>query len=148
MKLSYDMLAHGVNIVCAEHEGKRGGLAVAWATQVAKDKVLICVGGKSATRKLILGSGAFGLSVLSHDQIEVARLFGTRSSRDIDKFADVPFHTAETGAPLLDNCVIALDCRVTEIYDHGDQKLIVGKVTAAEHRKNDTEPLLYREIDY
>jgi hypothetical protein len=34
VKLRHDMLAHGVNVVCAQHEGELGGLAVAWATQV------------------------------------------------------------------------------------------------------------------
>lgn len=48
MKLRHDMLAHGVNVVCAEHEGKRGGLA--WAIQLATDTILICVGRQSATR--------------------------------------------------------------------------------------------------
>ena len=54
MELRHDMLAHGVNIVCAAHDGHRGGLAVAWATQVSVDHVLICVGAQSATRELIL----------------------------------------------------------------------------------------------
>ena len=38
MKLRHDMLAHGVNVVRAQHKGKRGGLAVAWATQLATDR--------------------------------------------------------------------------------------------------------------
>ena len=101
MELRHDMLAHGVNVVCAQHEGKLGGLAVAWATQVAQDRVLICVGKQSATRELILASKAFGLSVLARDQIQVARAFGTRSSREVDKFKDASYHTAATGSPLL-----------------------------------------------
>ena len=83
MKLRHDMLTHGVYIVCAAHEGKRGGLAVAWATQVAKDQILICVGKQSATRELILASRAFGLSVLTRQQLSVARAFGTRARRTI-----------------------------------------------------------------
>ena len=41
MQLRHDMLAHGVNIVCAEHKGRRGGLAVAWATQRGAPEALI-----------------------------------------------------------------------------------------------------------
>ena len=148
MKLRHDMLTHGVYIVCAQHEGKRGGLAVAWATQVATDRILICVGSQSATRELILASEAFGLSVLTREQVDVARAFGTQSSRQVDKFAGLGVHTAETGSPLLDDSAMTLDCRVDAVHDDGSEKLIVGRVVAAERLKEEYEPLIYSEEDY
>jgi flavin reductase (DIM6/NTAB) family NADH-FMN oxidoreductase RutF len=148
VQLRHDMLAHGVNIVCAQHNGERGGLAVAWATQVATNRVLICVGKQSATRELILASKAFGLSVLRRGQVGIARGFGRRSSRDVDKFESVGWHTRETGSPLLDDCAIALDCRVIAVHDLYGQKLIIGQVVAAEQLQEAFEPLIYREEDY
>jgi len=148
MNLRHDMLTHGVYIVCAQHEGKRGGLAVAWATQAATDRMLICVGKQSATRELILGSQAFGLSVLARDQVEVARAFGTRSSRHVDKFAGIGVHTAQTGSPLLDDCAAAFDCKVEAVYDHGAHKFIVGQIVAAERIQERYASLIYREEDY
>ena len=148
MKLRHDMLAHGVNVVCAAHEGRRGGLAVAWATQVGVDHVLVCVGKQSATRELILASKAFGLSLLTREQLELARLFGTKSGRDVDKFAGLAVHTGETGSPLLDDCAITLDCRVEAVHDRGTTKLIIGRILAAERRREQYEPLIYREEDY
>jgi flavin reductase (DIM6/NTAB) family NADH-FMN oxidoreductase RutF len=142
------MLAHGVNIVCAEHKGQRGGLAVAWATQVGTERVLICVGSQSATRDLILSSGAFGLSVLGRDQVELGRLFGRHSSREVDKFAGLAWHAAATGSPLLDDCLVCLDCRVEEVHDRGDAKLIVGHIVSGERRREAGEPLIYKEEDY
>jgi len=148
MKLRHDMLTHGVYIVCAQHQGKQGGLAVAWATQVATDCILICVGKQSATRELILASQAFGLSVLTREQVDVARVFGTRSSRTVDKFEGVGYHTAETGSPLLDDCAATFDCKVEAVHAQGDEKLIVGHIVAAERLKETYEPLIYREEDY
>ena len=148
MKLRHDMLTHGVNVVCAQHEDRRGGLAVAWATQVAKDRILVCVGKQSATRELILASRAFGLSVLTREQLDVARAFGTRSSRKVDKFEGVGYHTAETGSPLLDDCAATFDCRVHVVYDLDDGKLIVGQILSAKRLKEEYEPLIYREEDY
>jgi len=148
MKLRHDMLTHGVNIVCAQHEGKLGGLAVAWATQVAANRFLICVGKQSATRELILASRAFGLCVLTREQVEVARWFGRRSSRDVDKFASVGYHTAATGSPLLDECAATFDCTVETVFDLDDEKLIIGKIVAAERLREVYEPLVYREEDY
>ena len=148
MKLRHDMLTHGVYVVAAQHEGRRGGLAVAWATQVATDRILICVGKQSATRDLILASGAFGLSVLTREQLDLARAFGTRSSREVDKFEGVGYHVAETGSPLLDDCAVAFDCKVEAVHDEGHEKLIVGRIVAAERVKDTYEPLIYSEGDY
>jgi flavin reductase (DIM6/NTAB) family NADH-FMN oxidoreductase RutF len=142
------MLAHGVNVVCAQHNGRLGGLTVAWATQVATNSILICVGKQSATRELILASGAFGLSVLTSKQIGVARHFGTQSGRKVDKLEGVWYHTAETGSPLLDDCAATFDCRVHVVYDLDTEKLIVGEIVAAEQIADDFEPLIYRVTDY
>jgi flavin reductase (DIM6/NTAB) family NADH-FMN oxidoreductase RutF len=148
MELTHDMLTHGVYIVCAEHRSQRGGLALAWAIQVGTDAVLICVGEQSSTRELILASGAFGLSLLAADQIDLARRFGRHSSLKLDKFERIGYHTATTGSPLLDECALTLDCRVTNVYDFGTQKLIVGRIEAAERLQAEFEPLIYREQDY
>lgn len=149
MKLRHDMLTHGVNIVSAQHDGKRGGLAVAWATQVAINRALICVGKQSATRELILASKAFGLSVLTREQLEIARLFGTRSGRIVDKFKEVSYHMGETGSPLLDSCAATFDCRVEVVIDEtGGRKLIIGQILAAERLIEEYQPLIYNEDDY
>jgi len=148
MKLRHDMLTHGVNVVAAQHEGRRGGLALAWATQVGTDRILVCVGSQSATRKLILASRAFGLSVLARENLEVARAFGRGSSDKVDKFEGVGYHTAETGSPLLDDCAATFDCTVETVHDLDRQKLIIGRIVAAEFVKQDYEPLIYRQEDY
>jgi|YNPNPStandDraft_1061719.scaffolds.fasta_scaffold39432_2 flavin reductase (DIM6/NTAB) family NADH-FMN oxidoreductase RutF len=148
MKLRHDMLTHGVYIVTAQHEGKRGGLAVAWATQVSINRILICIGKQSATRELILASKAFGVCALTREQLDLARSFGTRSSRNVDKFAGLAIHTAETGSPLLNDCAATWDCRVEAVFDLDSEKLIVGRIVAYERFKEHYEPLLYREEDY
>jgi len=148
MEHTHDMLTHGVNIVTAAHDGKRAGLAVAWATQVGTDHVLVCIGKQSHTRELILASRAFGLSVLAADQLDVSKRFGLQSSRKVDKFEGLGTHTLETGSPLLDDCALALDCRVAAVHEHGTARLIVGEIVAAERIRESCEPLLYRESDY
>ena len=148
MKLRNDMLNHGVNVVTAQDEGRRGGLAVAWATQMATDRALICVGKQSTTRELILGSKAFGLSVLAQQHLDIARRFGQGQSRDMDKFEGLGVHTATTGSPLLDDCAAALDCEVEMVYDQeGGLKLILGRVVAAEQLMAEHDPLVYRDED-
>ena len=109
MELRYDMLKQCVFVVTAQYEGKKGGLAAAWATQTAKDRILVSVGSQSATRELILASGAFAVNALRSDQLEMSTVFGTRSGRKVDKFQDVPHHVEETGSPVLDGCAAWYD---------------------------------------
>jgi len=142
------MLTHGVNIVCARHEGQIRGLAVAWACQAGTDRIAISVGQHSSTREFILASKAFGLSVLTRDQLELARSFGSRSSLKVNKFASMGYRTAETGSPLLDQCATALDCRVEQVVDLGAIKIIVGRIVAVERILKDYQPLIYREDEY
>jgi flavin reductase (DIM6/NTAB) family NADH-FMN oxidoreductase RutF len=148
MKLQHDMLTHGVNIVTAAHEGQRGGLAVAWATQVGIDHVLVCIGAQSATRAMILASGAFGVCVLAQEHLELARRFGGRHSDKVDKFEGLEVRIGETGVPLLAECALALECGVVATYDFGKEKLIVGQVVAAERLMETFTPLTYRQEDY
>ena len=149
MDLKHDMLSHGVYIVTASHGGKRAGLALAWATQLAKDKVVVCVGAQSWTRNLILSSGAFGLSALARDQIDIARRFGGFSSKDTDKFAGLETFTDTTGSPLLRDCGLWLDCKVEQVLEPDPtHKLIVGTVVAVGRPRPKYERLIYVEEEY
>jgi len=149
MEYSTDLLTHGVNVVTAENEGETAGLAVAWATQVSSEKLLICVGSQSTTRPLIEGSGAFGLSVLRADQRDVARTFGRHHSNEVDKFAGISCHTRETGAPLLDDCVAAFDCRVERTFELEDgQILFLATIVDGKVFEPHAERLIYHTEDY
>ena len=137
-----------MNIVTAAYKSEYRGLAVAWATQLAADRVLICVGSQSSTREYIIASRAFGLCVLRKDQLELARLFGLKSSAEIDKFKGLAVHTDQTGSPLLDDCANTCDCNVVSVFEDGNHKLFVGKIVAARQISRRYEPLIYREVDY
>lgn len=147
----YDMLPHGVHIVTAAHDGKQAGLALAYATQLSNDRLLLAIGNQSYTQELLLASGSFGLTSLAADQQDIAAQFGFSSSRDHDKFAGVGWHAAETGSPLLDDGLVALDCRVETVHDEPatHAKLVIGRVVVCELlRAEGGESLLFYQDDY
>ena len=83
------------------------------------------------------------------DQIDVARAFGRRSGKDVDKFQGFPYHTAVTGSPLLNDCGICLDCQVEHDFDQKTgNNLFVGKIVHAERLTENREPLMYHEEEY
>lgn len=148
MRLTHDMLCHGVYIVGARQGDAASALAVAWATQVSTKQVLIVVGSQSYTRELILASQAFGLSMLEEGQQDLGRHFGRQSGRDVDKLAGIEIETHETGSPILKDCALWLDCRVRQVFDVGTTKLILGEVVASGRNKDRFTPLIYREHEY
>ena len=145
---THDRLCHGVNIVTASHEGKRAGLAVAWACQVGGQRILVTVGPQSHTRELIEASGAFGLTVLRSGQQDIGRTFGLHHSGDVDKFEGLEVLTAETGSPLLRRCPAWFDCRVTHTFEVGRTKLFVGEIVASGADVTEFVPLVYRGDEY
>ncbi len=46
-----------------------------------------------------------------------------------------------TGAPILEDALACVECRVVEVHDGGDHTIYIGEVQAADARLGD--PLLY-----
>ena len=68
---------------------------------------------------------AFAVNVLSADQDALALRFA-RTGRD--KFDGVPVHEGLGGVPLIEGCVVYLECLVDARYPGGDHDIIVGRV--------------------
>ncbi len=68
---------------------------------------------------------AFAVNVLSAEQDQLAMRFA-RTGRD--KFDGVPLHPGLDGVPLLEGCVVYLECLTEARYPGGDHDIIVGRV--------------------
>jgi flavin reductase (DIM6/NTAB) family NADH-FMN oxidoreductase RutF len=55
------------------------------------------------------------------------------------------FHDAPGGAPVLDQAVAWLDCRVTQEVAVGDHTIFFGEVTACGFQKTEDTPILRME---
>ncbi len=148
MKLRYDMMVQGVYIVTANHRGKMAGMAASWATQADVNRVAVCMGSQSATRKLVLASRKFGFHVLACGQRALGGRFGSTSSAKADKFKGMKTRKVKTGAPIFGDCRTWFDCRVEKTASAGDHKIIIGRIVAAGHGKRRAAPLVYRQEDY
>lgn len=89
----------------------------------------------------IQGSGAFCVNVLTAEQEEVCRLFAQSGA---DKFKGIGWKPAETGSPLLADCLAWIDCRIDVIHEAGDHVIVVGKVEEIGHTAaHPARPLLF-----
>lgn len=124
--------ATGVTVVTTRRgDGTPCGLTVSAVSSVSLDPVLVlvCVDRDSSSRRCIAEAGFFAVNVLAEEGETLARRFaGTRD----DRFDGLGVREEETGAPVLDDALAWLDCRVREELPGGDHALFLGEVVAAD----------------
>ena len=138
-------LTNGVYVIGAADSGRVNAFTAAWLTQVSFEPLLLVlsISPQAASYPLLAASQVFAVSVLRHDQIELARHFGTVSGRDVDKLAGVPWHAGRLGAPILDEAMAWLECRITATTEAGDHRLVVARVVDGAVLAQDAVPLRY-----
>lgn len=140
--------ATGVAVVtsCMD-DGAGCGLTVSSVASVSLDPtlVLVCLAHDCDTHDWLQRAGFFAANFIEEGKGEtIARRFA--GSGTDDKFRGLAWHTERTGAPVLDDALAWLDCRVVAAHPAGDHTIFVGEVLAADAREG--TPLLYYRGGY
>lgn len=98
----------------------------------------------SSTWPTIRGVGRFAVNVLADDQRSLSQTFAARGS---DKFATVPWSPGPSGAPVLDDCVVWIECDLEGELDAGDHLMVLGRVTTLELARH-SHALIFHRGDY
>lgn len=111
----------------------------------------LAVNPSNASYPLLVESGVFAVTVLRHDQCALADFFGNRSARDENKLRTVPWHAARSGAPILEEGLAYLDCRVVSKHPAGDHVMILAEITGgnflcSDIKRSHAKPLRYDEV--
>lgn len=140
-------LTAGVYVVGVADGERRNAFTAAWLMQVSFDPLLLAlsVNPGHASYPLLVGGGGFAVSVLSHDQLHLARHFGTRSARVTDKLAGIAWRPGGGGAPILDGALAYLECRVAHLVPAGDHEIVIAQPIAGEILLPDALPLTYAD---
>ncbi len=138
----------GVTIVTMQAGERRHGLTVSGFVGVSLEPplVLISIGQELTSAEVLKASAAYAVNFLREDQNDLSDRFAGRMG-DVDRFEGLTTHTAATGAPILDDCLAWLDCRVVSTHVVGDHTLYIGEVVAA-GVNGSGNPLLYWNADY
>jgi flavin reductase (DIM6/NTAB) family NADH-FMN oxidoreductase RutF len=84
-------------------------------------------------------AGHFGISVLAHDQQELASRFA--NPQVVDKFDQVALREAPEGVPVLHGALATLVCAVSKHVPEGDHELFIGQVVRLDTREG--APLVF-----
>ena len=132
----------GVTIITSRHGDEIHGMTVSDFSGVSLDPplALVCASRTSHTTRMIQEGECFGVNVLRVDQDALSNKFASKKN-EFERFEGVETFEEKTGAPLLANALVNLDCRVVAIHEAGDHLLCVGEIEAA--HVGEGEPLLY-----
>ena len=109
--------------------------------------IVVCVNKHASVHDAILRSRRFAVNLLSTDQHDVAQRF--QRQKGSERFDVRHWSSLETGAPILINAALALDCALLDAYDGYTHTILVGAVQAAQMpAAGDGGPLLWHERAY
>lgn len=146
----FTALVHGVYVVTTRLGDRVNGMTAAWVSQVSLKPLLVMasIAPPRYSHDLIMQSGILAINVLTRDQVDLAKRFGFKSGRQVDKFAGLDYLTAATGAPILPQAFAYLDLNLRETFSAGDHTLFVGEVAAAKILHPQSQPLIFKKEDF
>jgi flavin reductase (DIM6/NTAB) family NADH-FMN oxidoreductase RutF len=149
-EIAFTTLVHGVYVVTTRLGDKINGMTAAWVSQVSLNPLLVMVSIAPSrySHTLIKESGFFALNVLAADQVELAKRFGYKSGRKVDKFAGLKYQEAGSGAPVLPQAHAYLDLKLIHTYTAGDHTLFIGEVVEAQILNPQSQPLVFKKSDF
>lgn len=141
--------ATGVTIVTTRAGETIHGLTANSFTSVSLEPplVLVCVDKRAQSHDLIRTAHCFAINILSAEQRALSEKFAQNKLEGKERFANVHFTQARTGAPILANVLSWLDCKLVAAHESGDHTIFVGEIVALGHGE-EAAPLLYYRGQY
>jgi flavin reductase (DIM6/NTAB) family NADH-FMN oxidoreductase RutF len=133
-KTALRMIPYGIYVLTADDgKGNVSAATVNWVTQTAFAPPLVAVGVKTDSHgyAIVKETKAFALNMLGKDQKSVAFTFFKPTEVKDGKLSGQSYHKGANGAPILDDAVAAVECKVVTIVEQGDHHIVVGEVTEA-----------------
>lgn len=140
--------ASGVTLVTMRAGEETHGLTVSGFVGLSLNPplVMISIGRELQSRTFLDQGRCFAVNFLREDQRELADRFAGRLG-EVDRFADVLTRSEVTGAPIVEDCLAWLDCRLVDQHLAGDHIIYIGEVVASGVNESD-KPLMYWNGDY
>lgn len=147
-KIALQNWASGVTVVTTNSKthGLQGMTVSAFASLSADASQILCnLNVNAETVAGIDESQSFAVNFLATTQQETSNQFAGGATME-ERFSQNPWHTAITGAPLLSESLVSLDCKLIEKVLVGSHYIVIGEIQASEVRIG--EPLLYFRTGY
>ena len=122
-------------VSCQVAGGRPNIITLAWTGVVCSDPPMIGISIRPSRYSygIIRDSGEFALNIPPAELVEQVDLCGILSGRDVDKFAETgltPLPALKISPPLIAQCGVNMECRVTEHVPLGTHDLFLAEILA------------------
>ena len=122
-------------VTCRDKGGRPNIITIAWTGVVCSDPPMVSISIRPSrySHGIIKETLEFVVNIPTVDIILKADHCGITSGKDSDKFADTdltPVDGQVVSAPLIEECAVCLECRLTEIVPLGIHDMFLGEVVA------------------
>jgi flavin reductase (DIM6/NTAB) family NADH-FMN oxidoreductase RutF len=126
-----------VMVTCQAGDERPNIITVAWAGTICSDPPMLSISVRPERHShgILLASREFVVNVPSSDLAFATDYCGVASGRDKDKFAEAkltPAPASVVGAPLIAECPLHLECKVTETKELGSHTMFLAEVVAVQ----------------
>lgn len=140
----------GLYVIGSRAGERRNAMTLNLAAQVSTDPKLLAISVEKPafTHELITEGRVFTLCIIDREDRAIVRKFTKPVEVDLEARTvnDFPFSDAPaTGAPVLDQAVAWVDCRLHSSVDLGSHTLFLGEVVDVGFRKPEDTPVLRME---
>jgi flavin reductase (DIM6/NTAB) family NADH-FMN oxidoreductase RutF len=124
-------------LITSAYEKATNVFTVSWTGTVCTDPPMLSVSIRPErySYNLIKKSGEFVVNLPCQDLAFAVDFCGVKSGRDLDKFAKLKLHT-EAGsvvkAPIIKECPVAIEARVTSVQELGSHHMFLAEVVAVD----------------
>ncbi|PZC42060.1 MAG: 3-hydroxy-9,10-secoandrosta-1,3,5(10)-triene-9,17-dione monooxygenase reductase component [Chloroflexi bacterium] len=136
----------GVTVITSGAPGMEYGMTCQSFTSLSLEPplVLVCVGNETGMRRIVEETGAFTVNVLSAAQEDLSGFFASsKRPAPPHQFDDVAYTPGETGTARIRGATTVFDCRLKELLEGGDHRIVVGEVVAFEETADDPPVLFF-----
>ena len=133
--------------IARDKAGRANPVTLGW-TMIVSGKppmMAIAIAGRHYSIETIRHSKSFTIAFPSSDMADAALFFGSKSGRDVDKFAEFDCKTEPAkviDSVLLTDAVANFECRLESETVAGDHIIFVGKIVAS-HINTEPKKRLY-----
>ncbi len=99
---------------------------------------LVCIDKRAKIHDHFERDRYFAVNILRDDQEAVSRRF---ASSEPDQFREIGYTDGPFGAPLIQDAICAIECKVVDVLAGGDHTIFVGEVESS--RVLEGKPLVY-----
>jgi flavin reductase (DIM6/NTAB) family NADH-FMN oxidoreductase RutF len=122
--------------IAKDKQGKANPVTLGWTMIVSGDPPMmaIAVAKKHYSIETITHSGCFTIAFPSSEMADAALFFGSKSGREIDKFAEFECETEpakEIDSLLLADAVANFECKLESQVPAGDHIVFIGRVVCS-----------------